>query len=50
VEVFPPHYTYAPQRFRPPEKYYVDFTGWRLIALFLVLAIALGALLIEKEK
>ncbi len=50
VEVYPPNYVFAPQRFRPPEPYYVDFAGWRLIALFLVLAIALGCLLIEQES
>ncbi len=49
VEVYPPNYVFSPQRFRPPEPYYVDFAGWRLVALLLVLAIALGALLIERE-
>ncbi len=49
VEVYPKDYVFAPQRHRPPAPYLIDFAGWRLIALLLVLVIALGTLLIGRQ-
>lgn len=49
VEVYPPDYIFAPQRHNPQKPYLIDFAGWRLVALLLVLAIALGSLLIGRQ-
>ena len=49
VEVYPPDYVFAPQRHNPQKPYLIDFAGWRLVALLLVLAIALGSLLIGRQ-
>ncbi len=49
VEVYPPDYVFSPQGHNPPRPYLIDFSGWRLVALLVVFAIAFGSRLIGRD-